>query len=61
MEVDLLLYLNIWQQYKFKFPIFEYMSYRYNDDVKINVASYFNSIEIKTCEKKIPWIFSMIM
>ena len=34
-------------------PIFEYMSYRYNDDVKINVASYFNSIEIKTCEKKI--------
>ena len=42
-------------------PIFEYMSYRYNDDVKINVASYFNSIEIKTCEKKISWIFSMIM
>ncbi len=33
-------------------PIFGYTSYRYNDDVKKNVASYFKSREIKTCKTK---------
>ena len=33
-------------------PYFNYMSYRYNDDVKINVASKFKSREIETCKLK---------
>ena len=33
-------------------PYFNYMSYRYNDDVKINIASKYQSEEIETCKIK---------